>query len=400
MVELPWMILDQFSGSFLQRLADQNVVFRNAYFVHEVCGVKGASIHRLDNLPGAQSTLDEMLDHLDLHAINDENWFIDVGLEIGWQDHMVTWFADGHELLLQNVLNQSSHQAVGKLMKSKKFKTDHMALLKDCAGFRAEMTVRIRDSDHVNYICTYCTEKNVHYQRHPSLYRYRHADELQIPEKHKKIIDDLNTMSETLAECSGTQGTLQTGSARLEVRVPLRQAITANRFFNEHLLELTVVSIPAKTWWTFKYYRLTAVRMVLQSLLDVPGTLRTHPSSLVLGVATIWIMNGCYYRPGERFGSDHLSQACCQKALANPDDDAEDPNAEVKPSMYDRGMYFLSDIVVDDALGYRLPIQCEVDEEVLLLVYNRGSMLDIQSVFGMNVIRNSRRVNPERSNNR
>ncbi|KAI6117767.1 hypothetical protein EV401DRAFT_1863161 [Pisolithus croceorrhizus] len=248
-VELPWMILDQFSGSFLQLLADQNVVFRDAYFVHEVCGIKGASIHRLDDLPGAQSALDEMLDHLDLHAINDENWFIDVGLEIGKPDHVVTWFADGHELLLQNVLSQSSHQAVANLMKSKKFKTDHMALLKDCAGFRAEMTVRIQDNDHVNYICAYCTEKNVHYQRHPGLYRYRRADELQIPEKHKKIIDDLNTMSETLVECSSTQGTLQTGSARLEVRVPLHRAITANRFFDERLLELTVVSIPAKTWW-------------------------------------------------------------------------------------------------------------------------------------------------------
>ncbi|KAI6124390.1 hypothetical protein EV401DRAFT_1856772, partial [Pisolithus croceorrhizus] len=261
--------------------------------------VKGASIHRLDDLPGAQSALDEMLDHLDLHAINDENWFIDVGLEIGKPDHVVTWFADGHELLLQNVLSQSSHQAVANLMKSKKFKMDHMALLKDCAGFRAETTARIRDNDHVNYICAYCMEKNVHYQRHPGLYRYRRADELQIPEKHKKIIDDLNTMSETLVECSGTQGTLQTGSARLEVRVPLRRAITANRFFDERLLELTVVSIPAKTWWTFKYYRLAAVRMVLRSLLDAPGTLRTHPSSLALGAATIWVMNGCYYRPGE-----------------------------------------------------------------------------------------------------
>ncbi|KAI6145745.1 hypothetical protein EDD17DRAFT_1514867 [Pisolithus thermaeus] len=253
-------------------LADQNIICHDAYKVH---GTKGASIHKLDDLPGAQSALNEMLDHLDLHTINDENWFID--------------FTDGQKLPLQNILNQSSHQAVANLMKSKKFKTDHMVLLKDCAGFRAEMMI-VTSSVTPSYFI----KKNVHYQRHPSLYQYCHADELQIPEKHKKVIGNLDTMSKTLVECSDTQRTLQIGSAYLEVRVPLCQAIMAN-------------SQDLVFRWSYK--------------------------------------------------ASWMYRACCQKVLANPDNDAEDPDAK-----------------------------CEVDEEVLLLVYNWGNMLDIQSAFGMDVI--------------
>ncbi|KAI5984195.1 hypothetical protein F5J12DRAFT_787609 [Pisolithus orientalis] len=75
--------------------------FNDAYFRHELCGWKAATVHNLDiaadDTDGANAAyeqvnaLDDLTCVLHMPSINPRQWLIDVGLEFGNPEKAVTW---------------------------------------------------------------------------------------------------------------------------------------------------------------------------------------------------------------------------------------------------------------------------------------------------------------------
>jgi len=150
-----------------------------------------------------------------------------------------------------------------------------------------------------------------------------------------------------------------------------------------------------------KYYRLLACHLVLSNMCQVKKEVRILPCGLALGGILIWLLNATFYRPAEDFGAKDLSQLCCQQQL-NIGNDGEDEDDNLIPAMWERGIYFLCDVVTTNATGYRLPVLQTFPTEMLTRIYNCQTLADISTELGMETIRWDIRKagNPTRVNNR
>jgi hypothetical protein len=83
-------------------------------------------------------------------------------------------------------------------------------------------------------------------------------------------------------------------------------------------------------------------------------------------------MNAIIYRPAEGRAETVLLEAACQHVI--------EENGRSCPSLYDRGCYFLSDIVETNG-SYHLPAIRPIDSETLLSLYHRDSIEDIKAEF-------------------
>jgi hypothetical protein len=109
----------------------------------------------------------------------------------------------------------------------------------------------------------------------------------------------------------------------------------------------------------YKYYRLSALLYVVKNLQDADTPTRLDTSSLTLGAIAIYMLNALIYRPAEGRAETALLEAACQHML--------DENGSTYPSMYARGTYFLSDVIVGGT--YNLPKTRIIDSNVLEHLY-------------------------------
>lgn len=250
-VDVAALDLDEFGQQLLDSF-NQHQQLRDAYFVHEVRGTKLEFAHRMRNRREERSAYNDMLSFLDRGKLKLEEWWVDVGLEIFLRGHVVSWFRMGHSRVLRHALQDTvSQQQIDGLVENKRrFQVDRMALLGDVAGFRAKLPVTMQRASSMTYISAYCTEKTVTYQLHTGIYRRRRAKELLQTKTLENIIQDMETMSQTLVDCIGNgRVQAQEGCARLEVRVPLDMALNANNNFPDDLLVHALVVTPSRHWW-------------------------------------------------------------------------------------------------------------------------------------------------------
>lgn len=113
----------------------------------------------------------------------------------------------------------------------------------------------------------------------------------------------------------------------------------------------------------FKWYRLAAIRMVILNLYTSDVRNRKTDCALALASIMIWLLNGLYRRPEDNYLT--LAQEICQHVPI--DYDAFDPDEEedIIPLMYDAGLYFVCDIVVDDSGTYRLPFHKAISDKAI-----------------------------------
>jgi hypothetical protein len=252
-VDLPAFALGDFRDALLHIL-DQHDTLKDAYFLHEVRGYKGATVHNPEVEAECWDVLHEKLNFLDFRLINHDQWYIDVGLEVHLRDHVLQWLEDGHLRLLRNALprqNQSNPNSLATLADdANNFKTDRVAQLNEFAGFRC--TPRSKGlADQVTYINVYTTDKEPLYQLHTGSFRRHHASELMPGERNiQTLMKDVAEISGVFGQCVGTvTRAASEGCARFEVRVKLRQSPTVLRGLPQELISNSLVAIRAPTWW-------------------------------------------------------------------------------------------------------------------------------------------------------
>ncbi|KAI6140231.1 hypothetical protein BKA82DRAFT_151863, partial [Pisolithus tinctorius] len=249
-LDIPAHILPMFGEEYLTKLATLRPYFRDAYFVHEFRGWKGATVHDPLDAQDRDLALQKFTDVLLMERIDPDSWYIDVGLEFGQHDKVVTWRATGHEIVLAHCLPSLDQEVIDPIVTKSTFHIDHMMHLKDLTGFRY-VPGRKGHDDEVHYIQAYTTEKTMSYQLHPGLFTPLDPTSLLTTDNLKTIIKKTEEMSKILFECTGGSegGRAQEGCARLEVRVGFSQALSALTTIPSRLLRYCLVPLPAKSWW-------------------------------------------------------------------------------------------------------------------------------------------------------
>jgi hypothetical protein len=244
-VDVRHEVLQDFATEFLACL-DERPELRDAFFVHELRGMKGASSHNPNLSDERASSLNDITMFLDENAINPDEWQMDVALEVHVPGHVTHFLVSGFRDLVKKVLPSIPHHKVDALLRSQKHQVDLAASLKDLGGFRTVPGSKGK-LDRVSYINAYCTEKSAIYQLFEGgLYRWHSAHEL-LPGKLPNLLKEVDQISTTFAACSQDDGL--EGNARLEIRVPLKDALYKNRTFPQAMVEACIVAIPQDVWW-------------------------------------------------------------------------------------------------------------------------------------------------------
>lgn len=250
-LDVPAHILDTFGKAYLRKLAQLRPYFRQAYFVHEFRGWKGATVHDPFHALDRQLALENLTNILRMDKIDPDFWFIDIGLEFGTPNHVVTWRDSGHENVLAHCLPSVEPNQINDIVDKSTFYVDKMMHLKDLSGFRYAPGIRGR-ADNVQYIQAYTTEKAMSYQLHAGLFSPLHPKSLLTTENIKGLITKIEEMSKILFDCTadGDQNRYpQEGCARLEIRVSISKALTALLTVPVRILNYSLVALPATSWW-------------------------------------------------------------------------------------------------------------------------------------------------------
>ncbi|KAG1765275.1 hypothetical protein EV702DRAFT_1182517 [Suillus placidus] len=249
-LDIPWDRLERVAEILLAKLGEQKSTFKDAYFVHELRGTKGSTMHDGEDDVERDFALQDMFEHVDVSSLDPQDWLVDVALTIGVEGHVVTWRESCHQELLSHLMPAAPPQKISSLTtrKNNKFHLDRTLQIKELAGFRATTTDL---ADDVSYVQAYCTEKNVSYQLNPGVFRRRKPEELLDKKKEQKVLADLDLISQVYYECAGEEEGVdgRDGCARLEIRVPLNKAMDALSTLPEELVERTVVAINRRVWW-------------------------------------------------------------------------------------------------------------------------------------------------------
>lgn len=248
-VAVPSDLLVPFCAAFRSRL-DSIEYFKESFFCHELRGLKGGTAHQEDNEGrNPEEAFDTFFDNIDEARIDEDNWMVDVGLEIYDAFRVVNWSRSAHSQILKYLLPSLDSEQVDKLQKRDTFHLDNVAHLDDFAGFRCEPGKRSRERDHVEYINVYTTDKCATYQLHSGIWRRRKCQDLLLQALDKLLVD-LENMSKTYKDCSGSGDYLsQEGCARLEIRVPLLSARNALRHVPRDKLCEWTFSVKPDIWW-------------------------------------------------------------------------------------------------------------------------------------------------------
>jgi hypothetical protein len=409
-IDIPATQLSRFSEGFLNRL---NAIphFHGAFFGHELRGTKSAYPHDPANINEREDALEDVKRYL-RDDIDEDEWLIDVGLELRQEHRVLQWLRTGHTALLQHALPSASFRRIEKLADAKYFHEDTVAQLRDLAGFRVAPRTT-GNADQVVYINVYPTDKAATYQLHEGLFRRRKSADV-LPKNIKKTLSDIDDISKTFLTCADK---MQEGNVRFEIRVPLARANLVHFTLPQELINQSVVSFPVQTWWCvellslfvirftqcfcryFKTYRLAALHNVIEGLMNAPAAARSMPPSLMLGSICIYMLNALIYRPAEGKAYENLLECSCQHATVVNDDYEDIPEdlGDARPVMYDRGLYFVSDVIFD--VAPRLPATRIMDHNLLASLYG-FPFETFQEVFHVAGAREPAKANSSRMSNR
>ncbi|KZP14420.1 hypothetical protein FIBSPDRAFT_751783, partial [Athelia psychrophila] len=293
--------LSRFGNRLLAKL--QNIVgCEEAYFLHEIRGIKGVGEHDPTDTEARWDCLNHVLEAVDRGAIDTDEWMVDVALEYSKGGHVMQWLAQGHLGLLRFLLpSVPTDEHLQRIMDRRGFALDRAAQLGDLAGFRLAVPSAAARADGVTYLNVYSTDKSQTYHLHPSMFRPHYATEL-IGNALPKLRNDLDEMSKVYAAARGKWGDEDSGSpgnARLEIRVPLRGAGDVLVQLPPNVVAASMVAVPTWTWWDFKFTRLTALNYVLTNFERADPEARAWPESLMLGAWVIHCVNALHRRPDD-----------------------------------------------------------------------------------------------------
>lgn len=137
--------------------------------------------------------------------------------------------------------------------------------------------------------------------------------------------------------------------------------------------------------------RIAALQYVFRNFNNAQPGDRALSTSLLLGAVSIHMLNALNSRPAEGKEVSEMLEVCCQHipvesgATIDNSDDENEP--ELRPILYDRGLYFISDLVIDDGSGiYRMPRKRRMHTTHLTWLYGRNSFHMLEADIGITVV--------------
>lgn len=223
--------------------------FRGAFFIHDVRGVKGESVHDPDDPDQRRAAMDDTGGYLDITQVPRHQFYVDVGLEIRRPGHVVQWDSSAHKALLQTLLPNTEEAKIEEILKSHKCIRDPNGLLTDFAGLRVSPGTRAA-ADGVVYINVYSTDKTIHYQLHQGVFQ-KHSPKDLLPGNISGVLKCLDRWTSCLNECMGGKDDhqQQEAAARCEVRVCLNDYSRVLVGWNVRDVNQFVSAVPARSWW-------------------------------------------------------------------------------------------------------------------------------------------------------
>ncbi|KAF9520449.1 hypothetical protein BS47DRAFT_1357309 [Hydnum rufescens UP504] len=322
------------------------------YPYHQIIGVKHTTDHQLMNdVESTQALQILMQDFLWMghHLMENFACYVDVGLEIHCPDHVVLWKASSHRALAQFALQCTPTDAIEATRPGSDYRIDYPASIVDLAGCRI-----CPKNNSVRYLQAYHTEKSG-------------TSNAENGERAKgtNCWAALTSSKGYTNFCKGLynffsasmEGELG-GSARLEVRVPFAEALTALPKISPDVYCEICVRIPSRMWWNYKLYRLMALQHVIGQSWEGSGSLRSAHASLALVAACVYHINALNRRPG--WGKAEHDLLICTHPITN---DIESAEALYLISGLDGNPFALFDEARERAENRREENESERDEE-------------------------------------
>lgn len=202
-----------------------------AFFHHELKGAKTTNTHAPYDEDARREGKSRFLTDFVLEEIDQEDWFIDVGLTYSWFDappdadgpqlpsEALFWRKDYHPHLLSHLLGIERNAAHRLVSRSHSHRTDLVASFTQIAGFASVIPSHRRGMRNIHYVNCYTTEKV------PTAVREGHsyAKNTSVRKWLKEVLAGREfTYAEKLFE---TYVTCMVNdypcTARIEVRIPL-----------------------------------------------------------------------------------------------------------------------------------------------------------------------------------
>ncbi|TFK60184.1 hypothetical protein BDN72DRAFT_905193 [Pluteus cervinus] len=294
-------------GDALRRALEENGTnwHHGLVFLHQLRGLKHSSTHSMDGHSAEQALLafskeNHLVDAGQLRG----DWWIDVGLEIGSPDgHCLAWRTDSHFHVVQHVLDISNAGAeritsLGSSSYSRDL-TSHLAAVSGC---RIVPGVYTQGDSEAAYLQMYTTDKSLIYLPDGGYYGkfIKPSDTLS-----GKAMNFITKLYDLYVKASKKNSSL----ARIEVRVPIAQALAVLLDFDDDLIRESLVVIPREDWWSWRAYRTLAIKYVLEWQSDGPPEYRGSPLALVLTAGVTWMLNCLHSTPDYRNHSRELLEA-------------------------------------------------------------------------------------------
>lgn len=130
-----------------------------------------------------------------------------------------------------------------------------------------------------------------------------------------------------------------------------------------------------------------------------PSVYRQTDCVLALGGIMIWLLNGLYHCPQDSFQS--LAEEACQHIPIDyyTYDEALNEGENTVPLMFDAGLYFVCDIVIDASGIYCIPFHKQFSNEAILSAF-RIDLQNLRQIIEVPTLNLARRgTNPERTSN-
>lgn len=250
--------LEAFHSELMRSLARAG--FDNAFFVHEVQGIKVATSHSLGPIAPFDllNTLRLKLPFLNHDQLKPREWYVDVAVEVRGQacgpdddtPYVLLWRATSLPALIKHILPRATYRQRDNVVK--RAKRDVVAHLYQCQGFRAEARSDGKP-DGVIYINIYTTDKTPTYRidNRDGHFR-RHTPNELLPVEIAATLRSIDNYSDTFSTCFGnnTDGDAQIGCLRLETRVPMEKASEAlSGGIPPELIASSSLCLRADTWW-------------------------------------------------------------------------------------------------------------------------------------------------------
>lgn len=251
-IDVDALRLPDFAETLLAKLADIPGC-EDTYFLHEIRGIKGQSVHEPLDREGRWDALNHVLEFVDRGAISQDTWMVDVALEYGKPGYAMQWLPQGHLGILRALLPSVATSAhLIKILNGSGFTLDRAAQLLDFAGFRLVVPTAAL-IDGVWYMNVYTTDKAQTSHLHPTFFSEHFVRELIGELNLTKLLKDLVAMSKIYAACRGEWDNPDVkgspGNARLEIRVPLKLAGDALTALPPRVVTAAMVAVPIWDWW-------------------------------------------------------------------------------------------------------------------------------------------------------